>query len=237
MPSFKINFALCKGLAGPGEIVSAMEAFGFAESEEVGVLHAESAPGAAFGTIIRRTNLTFQKIDPATREVLTDQVEKVALLPFGAFPERGLLEVYEGSQTALKQVGEFFASALGMAVVTDEIPIDLLAAIEHLTKNTRAFQLKAARTGEYAANSYMMGPYAPKFADSDHGLNFLNQYEAALKTVQVRFAAANAKANITLRPNACFSYSCHEDDQAELQQLLRQVALSCQAASDPSGEV
>ena len=219
-----MNFATCRGLGEPGEIVEALERFGLAETEEVGVLHADGAGPAAFGTLVRRTNLTIQRVDAETREVLTDVVERVALLPFGAFPGQERLEVYAGGSSAVEQVGAFLATGLGMAVVTDPIELDLVGAIEKLMNETSKFQLRAVRATDYAANSYMIGTYAPKFMDTDHGLQFMEQYAEALKSVQVRFAGSSGRATATLAPNACFSYSCPEDDQPEIQQILRKLA-------------
>jgi len=221
--SFKINFATCRGLASPAEIVDAMEQFGLAETEEVGVLHADVAGTAAFGTLIRRTDLAVQKIDADTREVLTENVQRVTLYPFGAFTEAQRLEVYAGTTSGIQQVGDFLAGGLAMAVVTDPIELDMLTAVDRLMRTTNKFQLRAVRASDYAANSYMIGAYAPKFMDTDHGLQFMEQYADRIKSVQVRFAGPSGRVTAALTPNACFSYSCHEDDQPEVQQVLRKL--------------
>jgi hypothetical protein len=225
LASFKINFATCKGLGDPKDIVAAMEGFGLAETEEIGVLHASAAPGAAFGTLVRRTNLAVQVLDAKTREVVSRSVERVTLLPFGAFPKTNRLEVYAGGGSAIKEVSAFLSSGLAMPVVSDFIELDLLSAVESLAKETPKFQLRGIRVSDYAANSYMIGPYAPKFMDTDHGLKFLQEYAEVLKTVQVRFAGPSGRATATLTPNACFSYACsNEDDQPHVQKVLRKLA-------------
>ena len=223
MASFKINFATCKGLGEPKEIVSAMEEFGLAEGEPIGVLHATESPAAAFGTLVRRTDLAVQTIDPKTHEVLTETVERATLLPFGAFSKAGRLEVYTGGVSALQDVGEFLAGALGMAVVTDPIELDLQSAVERMMKSVSKFQLRAVRVTDYAASSYMIGPYAPKFMDTDHGLKFMQEYAEVLKTVELRFSGPSARVSTTLRPNGCFNYSCQDDDQPKVQQILRKL--------------
>ena len=90
-------------------------------------------------------------------------------------------------------------------------------------KETSKFQLRAVRASDYAANSYMIGTYAPKFMDTDHGLKFMEDYAEGLKSVQVRFAGPSARVTATLTPSACFGYSCDEDDQPEVQQVLRRL--------------
>lgn len=223
MASFKINFASCRGLPAPKALVAALEEFGFAEGEEIGVLHCSAASGAAFGTLVRRTNVAVQKVDEKTREVLTQKIEKATLIPFGAFAEQERLEVYAGSATAIEEVGAFFASGLSLPVSLDALEIDLESAVEKLIKKTQRFQLRSARVSDYAANSYMIGPYGPKFMDTEHGQAFLAEHAAALKSVQVRFATPAGRAGATLTPNACFGYSCDEDDQPVVQQVLREL--------------
>lgn len=223
MATFKINVANCRGLGPAEEIVEALTDFGLAESEEVGVLHAAAQMDNAFGTLVRRTQTTVQRIDAATHEVTQEKVDKVQLLPFGAFPAAERLEVYAGSFSGIEEVAAFLASAAGQAVSVDEIELDLLSAVDKVLDQTKRPQIRSARAGDYAANSYMIGPYAPKFMDNDHALTFLREYEPTLKNVQIRFAAESARASITLTPNACFSYSCAEDDQPAVQDILRQL--------------
>lgn len=224
MATYKINIATCRGLDKPAAIVKAMEEYGLADKQEMGVLHASTAGPAAFGTLVRRTNLAVQRLDNKTRQVVSDQVEKVTLIPFGAFPEAEQIEVYAGSAATIKEVEAFLAGALTMAVVVDVIELDVIAAVQKMMKTAQKFQLRAVRVTDYAASSYMMGPYAPKFMDTEHGLKFLDEYAEGIKTVQVRFAAPAGRATATLTPNACFSFSCHEDDQPHVQEVLRKLA-------------
>lgn len=223
MASFKINFATCKGLGEPSVLAAAMEEYGLAETEEIGVLHASAAAGAAFGTLVRRTNLSVQKVNPESKEVTSSTVERISLIPFGAFTKHERLEVYAGSAASVEEVGTFFSGALAMSTVTERIELDLLSVVERLMKTAQKFQLRSVRVTDYAADSYMIGPYAPKFMDTDHGLKFLEQYAEALKSVQVRFAAPTGRGTATLTPNAAFSYSCNEDDQPAVQQMLREL--------------
>ncbi len=223
MATYKINFATCRGLDKPAALVKAMEEYGLAEKEEMGVLHASAAGGAAFSTLVRRTNLSIQRLDAKNRQVVSDQVEKVTLIPFGAFPEAEQLEVYAGSAGTIKEVEAFLGGALTLAVVVETIELDVIASVQKLMKSAQKFQLRAVRVSDYAASSYMMGPYAPKFMDTEHGLKFLDEYAEGIKTVQVRFSAPGGRATATLTPNACFSFSCAEDDQPFVQDVLRKL--------------
>jgi len=221
--SYKLNIASCRGLPAADEIVRGLEEFGLAEGEPYGVLDASQGSGAAFGTLIRRTNMPVKRIEPKTRQVLTEAVERVALVGFGAFPAAERLEAYAGSASALKDVDALLTTGLALAVVTDPIELDVLSCVEKLMKNTQRFQLRSVRVTDYAANSYMIGAYVPKFMDTDHGLQFLEDYAEALKSAQVRFAGPTARVNLTITPNACFSYSCSEDDQPAVQEIVRKL--------------
>ncbi|MFW6062169.1 MAG: hypothetical protein ACOC93_05110, partial [Planctomycetota bacterium] len=67
------------------------------------------------------------------------------------------------------------------------------------------------------------GPYAPKFLDSEHGKEFIEQYLDFLDSASVRFQGPSGRVNVTLKNLACFSYSCQEDDQPWVQSILRKL--------------
>lgn len=133
------------------------------------------------------------------------------------------IELYAGSKTAVEQVGVFLSSCLALAVVVEMCELDVVAAIEKLQTETQRFQLKAVKVSNYSHNSYMDGGYSPKFLDSEHGREFLDEYAEAVASAKVRFAVNGRKVDLTLRPNACLSYSCDSDDQAAVQALLRKL--------------
>ena len=91
-------------------------------------------------------------------------------------------------------------------------------------QNTQRFQLKSIRVSEYAHNSYMMGPYSPKFLDTASGMEFLNEYVDFCTSAQVRFQGPRGRITVTVSPKSCFRYSLsEEDDKPHVQGLLRQL--------------
>ncbi len=223
MASFKLNIANIQGCPPAEELVSLMHEYGLPEGDEFGVLTATASGGSAFGTILRRTKQAVQKLDPESNEVVSDAVEKVTLYPFGVRPETNRLEVYAGSKAAIEQVGVFFGSCLALPTVVETLELDVQAAIQWLSENTQRFQLKSIRVNEYAHNSYMLGPYSPKFLDTAHGQEFMEQYGEFIATASARFQGPTGRVNVTLRPLAVMNFSCNEDDQHEVQSILRKL--------------
>lgn len=224
MASFKLNIARIQGCPPPAKLAALMEKFGLPEAEEFGVLEVNPTEQSLFGRIVRKSLQNVQKLDPKTKELTSAQVEKVTVYPFGVRPQHEALEIYAGTAAGIEQLGAFFSSCLGLSTVVEEIEVDLAAVIEKLMKETPKFQLKGLRVSDYSHNAYMTGPYAPKFLDSPHAQEFLTEYAEAVSTASVKFSAKNGKANVTLARTACFGYSCHEDDQPEVQSILRKLA-------------
>ncbi len=223
MASYKMNLARIKGLPSPKKIVETMTAFGLPETEEFGVLNCSGTSSSAFATLIRKTQQAVKQLDAETKELTSAPVEKVTVYPIAVTPEMERLEVYAGSVGAIEQAGIFFSSCMAFKTVTETIEFDVAAAVEKLAKEANKFQLRVVRVSDFAHNAYMTGMYAPKFIDTQHGLDFLAEYAAGVTSASVRFAGPTGRVNITLTPSACFTYSCNEDDQVAVQTILRKL--------------
>ncbi len=223
MATFKLNIARIQGSPQPAEVGELLAEYGLPEGDEFGVLNHTVSDVAVFGTVIRRTQTAVQKLDPETQEVLSQAVERVQLLPFGLRPGSETLEVYQGAKSAIEQMGVFLGSCLALPTVVEPLTLDIPAAIDYLLANTQRFQLKSVRVNEYAHNSFMLGPYTPKFLDSEHGREFMEQYAEFVTSASVRFQGPTGRVNVTLKPLACLSFSCNEDDQPQVQSLLRKL--------------
>ncbi len=213
MASFKLNIARIRGCPAPQEVLGAMEEFGLPDDDEYGVLNCSATEQTVFATIVRRTQTTVQRLDPDTRQVNAECVDKVTLYPFAINPKREALEAYAGSATAFEQIGAFLSGCLALPSVVDAIELDIASAIDKLTRTAERLQLRSIRVSEYAHNSFMSGPYAPKFLDTEHGTDFLGEYAEFVTAARVRFQAPSSRATVNLSPKACFTYSCNEDDQ------------------------
>lgn len=221
MATYKLNVARIRGLPQPEAIGEALAEFGLPDTEEFGVLNHSVTPQAVAGQIVRKTTQAVQKLDAEHRDVTAEAVEKVTVFPFSVWPAQERMEIYAGSASTIEHVGAFFSVHLAFATVTEPIEVDIVSAIESLMANTNKFQFRSARVSDYSANSFMSGPYTPKFMDTQHGLDFLEKYAAGVTTAAVKFAAKAGRATATLTPQAAFSYSCKEEDQVEVQTVLR----------------
>ncbi len=221
MATFKLNLARIKGCPPPQEVADRMEKFGLPKNEEFGVLNHSATSETAFATIVHRTIQPIQIIDEETQEITTTSVEKATTYPFAVRPAKELLEIYGGPASGIELIGVFFASFLALPTVVQPIELDIPSAIDKLVKRTSKFQLRSVRVSDYAHSSYMAGPYAPKFLDTQHGRDFMGEYADYVLAANVRFQGDCGRVNVTLTPKACFSYSCQDDDQSAVQQILR----------------
>jgi len=223
MASFRLNIARIRGCPGPGELIEAMEEFGLPDSEEFGVLNCSASGPSAFVTVIRKTEQAVQRLDVEAREVTTAAIEKVTVYPFGVRPGSEVLEIYAGSAAGIEQVGLFLAGCLALPVVVEPIELDIASAIDKLSERTEKFQLRSLRVTEYAHNSFMSGPYSPKFLDSEHGRDFMEEYVDYISAASVRFVAPTGRVTVTLSPKACFAFSCNDEDQPFVHSILRKL--------------
>ncbi len=223
MATYKLNIATVRGCPPPEDVAAALEAFGLPEDDEFGVLEHSATAQGAFGTVVRKVQQSVQRLDAEARAVTAAAIEKVQVYPFGIYPRSGVLEVYAGSATSIEQIGAFLSGGLGLGTLVEALEIDLASALEKLADQTERFQLRSVRVAEYAHNSYMSGPYAPKFLDSEHGREFLEEYGEFVTAAAARFKTPNGRATVRLSPKACFGYSCPEDDRQVVRSILRKL--------------
>jgi hypothetical protein len=224
MASYKFNMATIRGCPSPKELDTLLKAYGMPEGDEFGVLEHQAATESTTANIVRRTMQVYQALDPQTLQVNSRQIEKVTLIPFAVLPKKEMLEIYAGSSGTIKDVALFLGGSLALSVVVEEIELDVIGAIEKLAGATQKFQLRSVRVSDFAHNSYMIGPYMPKFADSEHGKDFMDQYAEAVTTASVKFQGPHGRVTVQLKPTACFSYSCHEEDRQTVRAILRNLA-------------
>jgi len=224
MASYKLNIARIRGCPEPAAVAEAMAQYGLPEDDEFGVLNHSATGENLFGTVVRKTQQSVQQLDQEAREVLSAPIERVQVYAFAIRPAAETLELYSGSKAAFEQMGFFLGSCLALPVVVEPIEVDVAHALEKLQGLTEKFQLKSIRVGDFAHNSYMAGPYAPKFLDSEHGKDFLEANAEAVTAASVRFAGPMGRANARITPNACFGFSCHEDDRPVVMSILRKLA-------------
>ncbi len=223
MATFKLNVAQVKGCPEPATLAEALAEYGLPEDDEFGVLNHSATDEAVFGTIVRHTEHSVQQLDREAQEVTSAPVKRVQVYPFAMRPKIGILELYAGSVATFEQMGFFLGSCLALATVVEPIEIDVASALEKLSRLTEKFQIKSVRVGDFAHNSYMAGPYTPKFLDSEHGRDFLDANVESVTAASVKFAGPMGRATARITPNACFGFSCHDEDRPVVMSILRKL--------------
>ena len=223
MASFKLNIARVRQCPAPEALGAAMEEFGLPDGEPFGVLNHSQTSAACFATIARRTQQTVQTLDAESQEVTSAMVEKVTIYPIAIFPRLGTLEIYAGTASGIEQIAGFLGSSLALPTIVDPVEMDIPSAIDKLGGMCERFRLEGVCVRDYAHNSYMAGPYAPKFLDGQHGMDFLNEHVDDVVSARVAFFSQTGKVSVTLSPNASFGFACNEDDETDVQTILRKL--------------
>jgi hypothetical protein len=225
MATFKLNIANLDNCPPPADVAAAMEDFGLREEESFGVLNCTASEKAVLGTVVHRTVQDIQQLDEETGEVTSRSVNKVNVYPLGIYPDAGRIETYGGPATGLDRIAEFLASGLALPTIVNQIELDVVSAIDKLYRSTEKFQLKSIRVSEYAHSSYVCGPYAPKFLDTEHGRDFLTEFADFVTAANCRFQGEHGRVTVNLKPKANYSYSLsNEDDNSAVQSILRKLA-------------
>ena len=71
--------------------------------QEFGVLNHQATEQAVFGTVARRFEQAVQTVDPESKEVTSQAVERVNLYPFGVKPSTEVLELYGGPASGIEE--------------------------------------------------------------------------------------------------------------------------------------
>lgn len=221
MASFKLNIAQVRGCPPARKLGSALEAFGLPDDQEFGVLNWSANDVIASATLIRKTQTAVPRLDSEAKEITTSPVERVNVYPVAFRPQQESVEIYAGSASVIEQVATFLSGCLGLATVVEPIELDLVAALDKLAAATQRFQLRNVRVSDYSHNAYMTGPYSPKFLDSEHGKEFLEEYGPAATSASAKFRGPTGPVTVSLCGLACFGFSCKDDDQPAVQAILR----------------
>ena len=233
MPSFQMHIASIAG-CDPDELVDRLKQFieGQGDSAREFVVlkyHRRKGSHAVRIDLARRIQCELQTIaaGPGGKLSLTATpaaraVASTVLINTKA--ER--IETYgPGSQSLDHAADGFLINELGLPVLWERMKVDLSAAIDKLAAEVERLRIVNTGVGDYSHNSYMIGPYTPKFLDSQHGIDFLQEYIEGVKTVRVKFAGPAGPVGLSVKPVSSFSGSIRdEDDLAYVQSICRKLS-------------
>jgi len=136
------------------------------------------------------------------------------------------IETYGPGAKSLDHAAEgFLINELGIPVLWERMKVDISEAIDKLAADVERLRIVRTGIGDYSHNSYMIGPYSPKFLDSQHGLDFTQEYIEGVKTVRVKFAGPSGPVSLSVKPVSSFSGSIKDDDDlAYVQSICRKLA-------------
>ncbi len=227
MGSYRLNLGTCKGLPEPAKLAAAMETLRPKDGEdnyELAVTRAVHAGEAVLADLLVRKTRTVRKWDAAKGEMTEHPVESDSVMTVRLHPALDLVSTYAGGARTITDVHVLLASELCLPVVTDVVKLDLLSAVRELQRRVNRFTLVQVKHTEFASDSYTSGPFAPRFIDTQHGLDFLEEQEAGIEAAVVTFAGPSKRVRVTIRQEVGFAYSCHDDDQAAVQKILMGIA-------------
>ena len=237
MPSFQLHIARITPDMKPADIAKAVDHYADGQSRDPGreftVLNCHAYPqsGLVQISLARQVGCQIQSIaaldkkKPDAFELVTRDVLRVTPLDMAINTKLGLLETYGGGTGSIENASMFLAGALALAVLAEAQKIDVIKAIDWLTANVERLQVRRSDISDYSHNSYMIGPYAPKFLDSQHGLDFTQEYIAGVKKVAVRFSGPAGHIGLNLTAAASFTGTVKdEDDLPHAQSICRKIA-------------
>jgi hypothetical protein len=237
MSAHKIVLGHCRGAADDGlfcaagvdGFADAMEAFGLAPTEDVGVWGGQGrSPKRLTATLAIRSRRKYSRPKPAADgpssdlacDLETVEVEHTELVEFALWPADERLEVY-GTISQFERVAEFIQFGLQAGTQSSVLVGDLNTMVDRALEMLDRAALLSARVTELARTSYMIGPYAPKFLDTDHGREFLAEYAESASTAVIRFAGPSKRACLTLSGAGAVSFTCDADDVDEVTEQVR----------------
>jgi hypothetical protein len=225
--TYKLNLAVIRGCPPAQQLYDVLNAAGVCQGEELGVRDLQppaSSLQPVRGILLNRITLDTAVEDPATGRIENKLAQSVKAYPFAIWSDAERMETYAGAAGSLKLL-EAFLGGMGLPVVVDFHEVNLLEAVRSLAKVAlvKKFSVRSARVSDYAANSYMIGTYGPKFVSTEHALEFLEKYEPAILAVAVRLAGRCGKLTLNLSPKACFGVSCEEVSRDLAIKLLREL--------------
>ena len=237
MPSYQLHLASIAGVDDGPSLIAAVKEYAAGQTAVVDNYVVLSVDGGERAVTMDLAYCTAKKITilrPSSGDKSTSkspdlgmdvgQVGVAVPLTIAICTSAGRLKTCGPGVRSLEMANEFLAGALAWPVLSNPIAVDIEKAIDHLVANTERTMIRAASVSDYSHNSYMIGGYAPKFLDSQHGLDFAHEYIEAMTSVSVQFAGPTGKVSVKLTGSASFSFSCQEDDRPYVEGMLTKLA-------------
>lgn len=227
--SYQINLADVRGYPQADELARLMRQYGAPEREEYRVVDVRNDCSTVWATIARMhtRNVTILSDDSGEFEETSIQLAK--RLDLRASTITDTLVTSCGGRSSLDEAAVFLGSCLALPTVVEPWILDVQAVVETMLDTLPRCQLRTVNVGEYCHNSYMAGPYRPRFLDSSHGREFVEAYGEAVKEARLRWAGEAGWVSATIRPNGSITYTCGEEEANAVDRRLLDICFGARA--------
>jgi hypothetical protein len=225
--SYKLNIGRIAGVGAgmtPEAIEEAILSYPNGADEQFFRQDCRTMGNRVQGSIAVLQHASFHALERKSGGIEVAVVEKATTVPFAMFVRENRVETYAGSLKTLTDL-DVFCNECGVAMAIENVELELAECLAKLTEmQLPGFRLKQVKVTDFSANSFATGSYGPKFLDTAHGQEFVEQYAAGLVGLSVAWRTGNGKVGLSMVPRSCFSFSCHEDDRDSLVAILRELA-------------
>jgi hypothetical protein len=223
MPPFKLNVARIQGLPAAKDLARALTRGDTASDDRFRLISCEESIGSVTATVVYRTREEVCQLGSDGHSLKTGVVDRVFPYPLQITPGKERMEVYAGSANGIRRIQEFLTARLQAPVLAEAAELDVARAVAKLSGRLERFMLQSVRLEGYSPKSYMSGVFCPRFADSEHGIEFLSEHSDAAVLAHIRFAGANGLVSATISRKACFVYSCDHDDREFVRSVFQRL--------------
>ena len=236
MPSYQIHYATVAGLPDASMIVDAVKLYGEKQAVAAGEFVVLDVAGSKTAARIALAYVAAKKIngvrpgcgcDGGHEKELGMDIEQVNVaIPFDLrlCTKNDQLKTYGPGVWSIEHSGVFLSGAMAFPTLISEIELKVEKSLEILCQKVDRLTIVGAEVSDYSHDRYMLGKYAPKFLDTDHGLDFVGEYVDSLKAITVQWPGASGKVRMKLTSAASFSFTAHEDDFQQVEAICTHLA-------------
>ena len=229
MPSYQIHYATVAGLPDASMIVDAVKLYGEKQAVAAGEFVVLDVAGSKTAARIALAYVAAKKINvvrPSDGEMgmEVDQVNIAIPFELRLCTKTEQLKTYGPGVWSIEHSGVFLSGAMAFPTLISEIELKVEKSLEILREKVDRLTIVGAEVSDYSHDRYMLGKYAPKFLDTDHGLDFVGEYVDSLKAITVQWPGASGKVRMKLTSAASFSFTAHEDDFQQVEAICTHLA-------------
>lgn len=241
MPSFKHNVAMIRHCPDLASVTALLKAHDLATFPTCGVADVEEKGTHVIALLAIASKAKVKRLDKETKKPVSVEVDKDNSYLFAIVPGAdgiGWLEVYDGSTAALEAVSDFLNNDLASDMAVEPIAIDPVATFNKLVEVNGQGVLKAARIAGHKHSDNIVGPFSPRFANTQDGVSYIEHHtgdnEGVLKSVGCEFQLGKYKVKLKVAPNATISINTRAEAEEQARNTVRRLVGSKEIDLSPA---